>query len=1243
MINMLKRIFDQLYLILQPNYNYTEERLQQMARDRQGLIDDMAITNSRQKPPAIVTCPRVDNDKGSSSDTSSSSALNVATAANYPRTTSPDADASVLLLDYVDRRAAELETSLKESENLTADKTDRLKSLLQRINEQREQLLKELRPAIAKRSQKTAKTKQNSSVKQPLSNIFQSVQNIEREKRKILGTNNSQMPAATKPTTALDKENVAQALADERSKIQQREKDVRQKERRVEQKLRQMFTAEQRRESAKEATSTDAKTQTHKGNGTETNTDPGAPVQIIIQVNGGTQYEKKIHPHTSAVTTERVQLQLDKPTATVFPKTPAKTHPTRAAQPSAPVAEADGSSTSTAYQSLPKVLHTDLGRELNNAVAPKAAVARAPALKKHHQPQHHEKTPLGQYITRLLGMSRASIDQLAVSSVSSVDTPSSSVLEVDTNNSNTSASSITNRAAIIPEQMITDQRLDNLQRFIDDNRSFISDLEESMNAQQFGTNDEENMKAMEALWMKTLAKQEAQMRRLKSEGDRLKEALRAKDKQMRRVEPIKPILKKAHGSPKRVHLQVDAAVAAAAPTMPSNATSNAADSCNARIADLTEKIEQIRREKQRLLESTYSSMGSTGSDREQNSTEYADIGAKPSAEASENSSRISDSVSQADHEAGGAKHAAGGYQMQHTAVAIGVSRDSGINVQSRPLTASDAHSPEPKSTSSQRSQNAGPTANNISSNATPAAQAMPYNSECTTDANANASRPTTRPPISLNRFAPHIEELDIPHELSTITEVDTPAITARTTNATATAVAAISTEKQISNLRQLLNISATTEEKLRIRSFTAAPPHEETRITTTTMTSCDLERSSTVHSRHSVSIAAPQIQPFPSHSRYAADDANGLLGNDTLQATNDAAEQSKREKTTPQAANDGAAGPQIQPFPSHKEYALGASGLCTSASIAAAAESATNGKAGEEGAEDDDDDDNDSFPDVQAELMRRNLLSRPFPTYSSTSSDEDVAAPATQTATQRRKSATVAATANLQAHSVSSTSTGGDLEVEMQKVGLNWASSMMKKTRETQHVDVGSSSSSSSMAANGEHEAALGNAPVSAAAAAPGNCSKSTSIPSEAGQPLNLKEFLARELLKRTTSLSNSSSGAHDDSTLASQFLRSLLGSTNSNSDGTLSSAGRNANAASAAGGGGHRTSTPRKIASDARGTTPLLRQPPKRNTNQTRTSSPTSRREGAHLFSGESGMSSVRDEHSGGGSLGHSASSAAK
>lgn len=926
---------------------------------------------------------------------------------------------------------------------------------------------------------------------------------------------------------AIDKENNAQ-LANERKQIEKRERDVKSKERKLEERLLKMFQETQQKDQ--HSTATSVRVQTDKClekdvriRQTET-LDSG--VQIIIQVNGGNKYagtsKATSHPPKPHKSIKVVPLR--DTSSQVFPKTPLK------ALAAETIPAADGSSTSTTYQSLPKVIRTQLTDALKtNHIAPRNETNSS----KHNS---IASSTLRQYIKRLLGMSRASIDQLEVSDVSTVSTPGSSLINISTN--------VSHEHQQQPDP-IDDQHINKLQSFIQDNHNFISDLEKSLREISMSSDEASNLKAVETAWMETLAKKEQEMQMLKKDKKRV---VHAKHQAVvTATAPIKPILKKP-ASPKKVQVvesQSRIKLDKSRQVGHGERVESSTQKCNQRIADLNEMICKVRREKQRLLESTYSSMGSSVSDAYQNSTEYLEVARKIQSEGSNNSSRTTTDLPSLSEER---KLEVGEPSSLAASKQIGISRDSGLGGVSRPMTASDApaYSPDsrPNATTTdeetEQAQGAGTNFQRITS--TKQVDTL------------QASATKRRPPSSLQRFGPQIEQLDLGHDLSTIIEVDTPIATSRM-NTTLNDARPNSPESNEAKLAQLLlEISSNTRNTLKISHFPYEPSMDHDTIQS-------LSNSRTQF----------QIQPFPSHASFA-DGVSGLIDTASIMADED----------VEPSAKDLFDHAHIRPFVTHKEFAKETSGLCTSQSVAAALL----------------DDDLGSFPDVETELRKRNLLQHSVESLFVVEPNDDNVQARNEDAKAKVKIPTY------------STSSSDNLEQEMQKLGINWASSMMKKNKiaTTQALTTSSSSSNDELlqsinTLNPKRNTSI-NIDFSPHVASPPNASNQS-----IGKPLNLKEFLARELLKRSNSLSSSS--AHDDSTLASQFLRSLLGSSGDNSSqmsgGLVYTSER------------HRTSTPVR---DVRPQTPGRPAPviAVDEVETSRTKSAT-----YHMFSGESGMSSVR------------------
>lgn len=589
--------------------------------------------------PVLITCPRMSNRKQSSS-----SDLNVASDTGaVPKQrpisvlNSSDESCTSILLGYVDSRSRTLIDDIGQHQDQDS-KMNELLRLLDQLNMQKKLLLEEI--------EKTQDAVPSSN----LAKIYKTVRNIDKEKSEILTQNDG------------DKEN----RPDDRQTLGAREQQEPLKEQQLEAKIRELIIDEQKKEQAAKRTRKNVEIQTEtKAQYSERNDrsldSSGAPVKIIINVTGNVELEKRLNeprrrPHQTTIPVS------DDP-GPVFFKTPTK----KAILNPKPVetelkiptitlnADADGSSTSTAYRSLPTTLNLTTNKKQTKLT--KTTSTTTPAL--------------GHYITRLLGMSRASIEQLGVSSCTSLETPSSSLINVSANMSSENG-------------IIDEERMQKVKRFIDESYSFISDVEESL--KQTNVNGDAN-KTIENVWMKTFKNKEAEMKRMKKESRHLKEQLRKKEELERAREAtaapplIRPILKKPN-SPKKVQVFVDEK---AAPISSDESLvihfDDITGDINKKISNLEEMINQVRREKKKLLESTLTSDATTAtnSERGQNSTEYLEISNK---RLDDTSSEVSDLRTQE----GTISEELG--QKLISSRQIGISRDSGICV-SRPMTATD--------------------------------------------------------------------------------------------------------------------------------------------------------------------------------------------------------------------------------------------------------------------------------------------------------------------------------------------------------------------------------------------------------------------------------------------------------------------------------------------------------------------------------------------------------------------------
>lgn len=311
-----------------------------------------------------------------------------------------------------------------------------------------------------------------------------------------------------------------------------------------------------------------------------------------------------------------------------------------------------GSSASTAYRSPPATFHTDFTKVLSKQSQAKAKTTTT---------QPVQATPLAQYITRLLGMSQQSVDQLGVSTGSSVSTPSSSVIDVTDNIG-----------------AIDRSHLNRVQAKIDDSLRLAKEVDESFKRKQ---------KTEEISKVTT---------KVREPEAKLPIDRQAQPKPPAKLHPSNVNKSKAPHEPKKATQKqkqktdpIARQEATIEPQIPENSKRI--------IADLTKKIEQVRQDKQKMMENTLSSAHSSqSSGKEFDLTEYKDFVAPsksslPKSQAHDEhifSSQASDVQSPPGHFMDEeAKNL-----MNAKQIGISFSRDSGIGSSrpaSRPVTSTD--------------------------------------------------------------------------------------------------------------------------------------------------------------------------------------------------------------------------------------------------------------------------------------------------------------------------------------------------------------------------------------------------------------------------------------------------------------------------------------------------------------------------------------------------------------------------
>ncbi|XP_034664451.1 titin [Drosophila subobscura] len=359
-------------------------------------------------------------------------------------------------------------------------------------------------------------------------------------------------------------------------------------------------------------------------------------------------------------------------------------------------------SNSTAYRSLPPISYKNL--------QPPASATEGPPTQVDPMIAH--------YIQRLLGMTRRSVQELSVSS-SEVPTPEPSIINVSRNMTPEGSVSVAQ-----PEETAADRlRMERVQNFIQDNRSFVNELEDTLRSQQ---DKESSMQTFDQIWNKRLANK--QLPATKEPAKRHKEKAQPRPSSNSRSSPTRksvtlaPPAKRTSQSavesqqpPSEVHIERYAQLT---------------ENCTHRIAELTELITKVREEKQRLVEVTLTS----ASEGERLSTEYLELpeGQKESQKQTQRAARSRTISDRSDNTTPSTSEALPLIKHKPTAA----SRDSGIS-ESRPITA----------------------LGQVPADAEPA---------------ASTQRRARAPPATMRRYSPQLDADELAHELSTIAEVETP-------------------------------------------------------------------------------------------------------------------------------------------------------------------------------------------------------------------------------------------------------------------------------------------------------------------------------------------------------------------------------------------------------------------------------------------------------------------------------------
>lgn len=1107
--------------VFQSNDLFSQEKLKEIAEEKQRLMnmDFRRVLNE----PVTITCPKVSSTKPPlqrNSIDSSSSDLNVASI------DLSSGSCSSFLLDYVTTRSNDLTRDINRCRTVSNDDTEKsekikaLNSLLDKVNGLRKILVTE----IQKNEQSSKKGSTLDSISQ-LQEIVKEMGRLERKQLEIMSGNDK----TDGLSTGKEKE------------LSEREKLLQEKENMLEQKVKELYLHEKQAKSRKgKVLTVNAKNEKveiskpvsesiSSGDSQET------PVRIVINVNkdkatskpasNDRKWSELMKNVPQAMIKPNIELtKVSTKAGTVYPKTPI---PAKKPVEKPKNNISSTSTTLTSYLSPPDAVQTQLTKALK--ITDKAV----------NKPNTLNLEPrVAQYITRLLGMSRSSIEQLGISSISTVTTPSSSIVNVSENRKLSICSMST--ATISSESPnysnnIDECKMERLQQFIGENRKFISDLNESFKAAL----NSEQPDAIKGIWKEVLHQQ--------SKGKKEKPCKSADEQQTTQIKSI--LRKKSSGGD---NSQKDKVATKEDPSKQEliSKYDELTANCTKRINDLDNMISKVREERHRLLENTLSSAGSIINSQKDPVTNKSTQGSRePDAVQSNrscgDSSQSSDSktLSTRTPEFSSGSPAANkpGYSLIYTKQ-MGVSKDSGVGI-SRPVTSSDYRdSPDmrlpntledPNKQALYHQKDFQPMLSDIPRFPFRVADVVPGEEQL---AEKTKEKPIKPPPTALTRYSPQMEEEEA-HELSTITEVDTPA-TSRL-NATLSNEPSGTQTKNGNDLDALLpyNRFPAFQEYRKAHNLDSASTHSSINNLTTLESLSLIENLQKLLEMNTTQKNELDYKTFRALSQ-------------SLNAT--AADGSRINLTYAQ-------------FPSHSEYAKSVSGLLDSQTVDGIQSSAVSESFGTQ--KDDqagEDTSNSSLPDIVSELKSRNLLRRPFEMDSDEEgTDENIL--------KVKKLVPKGGNPNL-SYTNSATqqkSSNESLIHELERMGIQWASTMIKKTKE---ANTGSTSSTSTASleeskdmrhslkktlslpktnTSRNDQSKLDGSVESSLRCRQGNLllSENTHTDLETNaKPINLKQFLARELLKHSSSSSSSSTNSlkstlSNESSLASIFLKSFLAS----------------------------------------------------------------------------------------------------
>lgn len=490
-------------------------------------------------------------------------------------TTARDKCDSSMLLDFVTTRTSKICDDIdrcrsENGRNKSQTKIEALHGLLKKVNTLRKILFEEI--------------KQNDNNGIDPKEIINEISKLEEEQNKIMSGKSPEM------------EKTENSYQDRERTLSEREEILKMKESCIDEKARELYLREKEIQQKKKVVPTlnGIPKNVNEKNNAETVVDE-IPVKIVINVNKGNKTDERSADSvvndvkwcerlrkTAQATESRQTEPIRTESGRIYTKTPAiKTKPISIEQKQSH--NSSQSTSITAYMNPPELIQTQLSKALRHT-------SMLPNLKTQIGPNMSDNEML-HYIIRLLGMSRTSIEQLNLSTVSTVKTPDSSVINISSNqkffaSSTSTPVSISSSCSVEQTDSIEKNKLQQLARFLSENGNLSGNTEKQCPDSIGNT-----------IWNNILSqkKGEKPTKTHTNKKDSSEIALTN-----RTIEPEKYDLMTKYDE--------------------------LAANCTERIRNLDSMISKVREEKQKILENTLSSAESLMSQtQKENVTEYMDI------------------------------------------------------------------------------------------------------------------------------------------------------------------------------------------------------------------------------------------------------------------------------------------------------------------------------------------------------------------------------------------------------------------------------------------------------------------------------------------------------------------------------------------------------------------------------------------------------------------------------------------